>query len=239
MNVDRAETTYHVTVERTPHNGHAESTYAVSLSNPNARVLDALLMIRREQDHGLAFRFSCRVGMCGSCAVVVNNRECLACQAPISSFGTARISISPLRSLPVKRDLVPDMAPFFGAMKRAHAALDPKEPNLQEIRTMPPGDPHRAAIEKQNGCITCGACYSACEWTRTHDGYLGPAALNRLYMLAFDERDMRGKERLALAATSKGVLRCHTLGNCSVVCPVDVPVKAGMQSLKGLVARAD
>lgn len=228
--------TYRLTVQRSGA-GRGDSTYEVSIDNPNARLLDALLKVRQEQDPELGFRFSCRVGMCGSCAMVVNGRERLACQTPVAEVGPA-IKVAPLRSLPVKRDLIPDMAPFFDAMKRSHAALDPKEPDLQAIRTMPPGDPDRRAIEGQNGCITCGACFSACEWTRTHPGYVGPSALNRLFMLALDERDARGISRLDLAASAEGVLRCHTTGNCSVVCPVDVPVKAGMHRLKGLLARA-
>lgn len=237
MTAETPSITYRLTVQRT-HDGRRESTYAVSLTNPNARLLDALIKVRQEQDPALGFRFSCRVGMCGSCAMVVNGRERLACQTPVAELGTS-IRVGPLRSLPVKRDLIPDMTPFFDAMKRSHAALDPKEPELQAIRTMPPSDPHRASIERQNGCITCGACFSACEWTRTHPGYVGPSALNRLFMLALDERDARGTKRLDLAASTEGVLRCHTTGNCSVVCPVDVPVKAGMQRLKGLLAQVD
>lgn len=239
MTDESAESTYIVKVQRTPSNGQDASTYKVIVNNPNARVLDVLMSIRQEQDPGLGFRFSCRVGMCGSCAMVINGRERLACQTPVSSLGTSTINLAPLRSLPVQRDLVPDMEPFFDTMKRAHVALDAKEPELREIRIMPPDAPHRAAIENQNGCITCGACFSACQWSGTHAGYLGPSVLNRLYMLLLDERDTRGKERLALAASSQGALRCHTLGSCSIVCPVDIPLKAGMQRLKGLVVRAD
>jgi succinate dehydrogenase/fumarate reductase iron-sulfur protein len=235
---EKTETTYRLKVQRTPRNGHAESTYAVTLANPHARVLDALMSVRQEQDPTLGFRFSCRVGMCGSCAMVINGRERLACQTKIADLGTTDLEIAPLRSLPPKRDLTPDMAPFFDAMKRAHAALDPTEPDRRDIRTMPPDEEKRAVIEKLNGCITCGACYSACEWTRSHPGYLGPSALNRLYMLALDERDARGKERVEVAATAEGALRCHALGSCSAVCPIEIPLKSGMQRLKGLVARS-
>lgn len=238
MTDEEIEKTYRITVQRTPSNGHAEATYAVTLANPHARVLDALLSIRQEQDPSLGFRFSCRVGMCGSCAVVINGRERLACQTPIASLGTTDIDVAPLRSLPAKHDLTPDMSEYFSAMRRGHTALDPKEPTLRTIRSMPPGDEPRATIEQLNGCVTCGACYSACEWTRTHPGYLGPSALIRLYMLALDERDARGRKRLDLAATAEGALRCHAVGNCSAVCPVDIPVKTGMQRLKGLIARS-
>lgn len=131
---EKTEITYRLKVQRTPRNGHAESTYAVTLTNPHARVLDALMSVRQEQDPTLGFRFSCRVGMCGSCAMVINGRERLACQTKIADLGTTDVEIAPLRSLPPKRDLTPDMAPFFDAMKRAHAALDPKEPGRRDIR---------------------------------------------------------------------------------------------------------
>ena len=136
--------------------------------------------------------------MCGSCAVVVNGKEALACQTSIGALGTDVVRISPLRALPVLRDVMSDMAPFFDTLKRAEAALRPKDPNLKSLRTMPPAAPHRATIEGQNGCITCGACFSACEWSATRPGYLGPAAMNRVLMLALDERDALGKAREAL-----------------------------------------
>jgi succinate dehydrogenase/fumarate reductase-like Fe-S protein len=101
---------------------------------------------------------------------------------------------------------------------------------------MPPGDAHRALIEGQNGCLTCGACYSACEWTATRPGYLGPAAMNRVLMLALDERDAVGRARLATVAQEAGVLRCHALGNCGAVCPADIPLREGMEKLKGFLA---
>jgi len=233
---DTKELHYTVRVKR---GGAAADTsqYQVSVTNPHARVLDLLLRIRQEQDPTLAFRFSCRVGMCGSCAVVINGREGLACQTALSSLDTKNIEVAPLRSLPVKRDLAPEMQPFFNAMKRGHTALIPQEPELREIRTMPPGEPTRALIEQHNGCITCGACFSACEWTRTHDGYLGPSALTRMFMLAQDERDAKGEERLERVGEADGVMRCHSVGNCAVVCPVGIPLKTGMLRLKSLLAR--
>lgn len=233
---DAKELHYTVRVKR---GGAAADTseYQVSVTNPHARVLDLLLRIRQQQDPSLAFRFSCRVGMCGSCAVVINGREGLACQTALSSLDTKEVEVAPLRSLPVKRDLAPEMEPFFNAMKRGHTALIPNEPYLREIRTMPPDDPKRAVIEQHNGCITCGACFSACEWTRTHDGYLGPSALARMFMLAQDERDAKGEERLERVGEADGVMRCHSMGNCAVVCPVGIPLKTGMMRLKALVAR--
>jgi succinate dehydrogenase/fumarate reductase iron-sulfur protein len=212
------------------------TTFDVPVPGPASRVLDALLYVRENLDPSLGFRYSCRLGMCGSCAVVVNGKEALACQTAIGPLRTDRVRVAPLRALPVLRDVMCDMQPFFDSLKRADAALRPKDPDRKTLRTMPPGDAHRALIEGQNGCLTCGACHSACEWTATRPGYLGPAAMNRVLMLALDERDAVGRARLATVAQDTGVLRCHGLGNCSQVCPVDIPLREGMQKLKGFLA---
>ncbi len=228
--------TMRITLEVSRSQPGRASRFEVPVPSPTSRVLDALLYVRQHLDSSLAFRYSCRVGMCGSCAVVVNGKEALACQTSIGALGTDVVRVSPLRALPVLRDLMSDMAPFFDTLKRAEAALRPKEPNLKSLRTMPPAALHRATIEGQNGCITCGACFSACEWSATRPGYLGPAAMNRVLMLALDERDALGMARLAAVANEAGALRCHALGNCSAVCPADIPLREGMQRLKGLLA---
>jgi succinate dehydrogenase/fumarate reductase iron-sulfur protein len=215
------------------------SRFEVPVPLPTSRVLDALLYVREHLDASLGFRYSCRAGMCGSCAVVVNGKEALACQVSIGELGTDVVRVAPLRALPVLRDVMCDMTPFFDTLKRADAALRPKDPAARAIRVMPPGEPRRAAIEAQNGCITCGACFSSCEWSSTRPGYLGPAAMNRVFMLALDERDQVGRKRLLTVATENGALRCHALGNCSDVCPVDIPLREGMQKLRGLLATED
>ena len=212
------------------------SSFEVPVPGPASRVLDALLYVRENVDPSLGFRYACRAGMCGSCAVVVNGKEALACQTSIAPLRTDIVRVDPLRALPVLRDLMCDMSPFFATLKRADAALRPSDPDCPSLRVMPPGDPRRALIEGQNGCLTCGACYSACEWTSTRPDYLGPAAMNRVLMLALDERDARGKARLATVASESGALRCHGLGSCSEVCPVGIPLREGMQKLKGLLA---
>ncbi|HYC36025.1 MAG TPA: 2Fe-2S iron-sulfur cluster-binding protein [Usitatibacter sp.] len=216
-----------------------ESTFEVPVPSAHSRVLDALLYVREHLDPSLGFRYSCRAGMCGSCALVVNGKEALACQTAIGTLATDHVRVQPLRALPVLRDVMCDMGPFFDSLKRAGAAMKPLEPDRATIRTMPPAEPRRAAIERQNGCITCAGCFSACEWSATRPGYLGPAAMNRVLMLALDERDAEGRKRLLTVAHENGALRCHALGNCSQVCPVDIPLREGMQKLKGLLATED
>ena len=228
-----------ITLEVARSDASRPASFTVPVPAPHSRVLDALLYVREHLDPSLGFRYSCRAGMCGSCAVVVNGKEALACQTAIGPLGTDHVRVTPLRALPVLRDVMCDMTPFFETLRRAEAALKPKEPERATPRVMPPAQPRRAAIEQQNGCITCGACFSACEWSATRPGYLGPAAMNRVLMLALDERDADGMKRLASVAHDSGALRCHALGNCSTVCPVDVPLREGMQKLKGLLATED
>jgi succinate dehydrogenase/fumarate reductase iron-sulfur protein len=231
-----AESPRNITLEVLRSQPGRPTSFVVPVPQPSSRVLDALLYVRENLDPSLGFRYSCRAGMCGSCAVVVNGREALACQTAIGDLGTDRVRVAPLRALPVLRDVMCDMAPFFATLRRADAAMRAAEPDRTTMRIMPPGEARRAFIEGQSGCITCGACFSACEWSATRPGYLGPAAMNRVLMLALDERDAAGMKRLATVAHESGALRCHGLGNCSQVCPVDVPLREGMQRLKGLLA---
>lgn len=238
MSNQKSSTTYTIRVARSGEAGPAQSEYRVEVDNPHTRVLDLLLHARQNEDPKLGFRFSCRVGMCGSCAVNINGRERLACQTAVGSLGATTIDVRPLRSLPTRKDVVSDMTPFFNSLKKAHAALEPNDPELRAVRVLPPNEERRAAIERQSGCITCGACYAACEWTRSQEAYIGPAALNRLFMLAQDERDALGTRRLEVAAAADGALRCHTVGNCSAVCPIEIPLKEGLQRLKSLINRS-
>jgi succinate dehydrogenase/fumarate reductase iron-sulfur protein len=230
-----ADATINLSISRSKPQSRFE-TYTVPVT-ATTRILDAILHVQHHEDPTLGVRYACRVGMCGSCAIVINGREGLACQTPVASLGTRTIKVEPLRALPVQQDLMVDMRPFFDTIARSKAALLPKSPKLKEAQTMPPKAPHRALIEQQNGCITCGACHSACEWSKTHAGYLGPAALNRLLMLSLDERDRLGRKRLETAASEDGVLRCHTVGSCGVVCPAEIPLRTGMQRLKGFLSQ--
>lgn len=210
------------------------SRFEVPVPGPASRVLDALLYVREHLDSSLGFRYACRAGMCGSCAVVVNGKEALSCQAAIGTLGDT-VRVEPLRSLPVLRDVICDMAPFFATLKGVDAALRPGDPDRTSPRTMPPGDRHRALIEGQNGCITCGACHSACASSATRPDYLGPAAVNRVLMLSLDERDALGRRRIAAVAREAGALL--DLGSCGdAVCPAEIPLRGGMEHLRAMVA---
>jgi len=212
------------------------SRFEVPVPSAGSRVLDALLYVRERLDATLGFRYACRAGMCGACAVVVNGKEALACQLPVAALGAREVRVSPLRGLPVLRDLVCDMEPFFAGWKRARAALQPTEPAPVAPRTMPPGEPRRALIEGQNGCLTCGACDSACADSLGGDHARGPAALNRVLMLALDERDAEGSGRLSAIAPETDRVRAYAQSSIDDVCPVGIPLRRAMDMLERLVA---
>jgi len=207
--------------------------FEVPVPSPTSRVLDALLHVREHLDPTLGFRFSCRAGMCGSCAIIVNGREMLSCQATIADLGTDVVRVAPLRALPVLRDLVNDLTPFFESFKRVQGGLEPAEPDRRTPRTMPPQERDRAMIERHNGCLTCGACHSA---TDTRPGHAGPAEVNRVMMLALDERDARGGSRVGDVAADARALKARATPELDRICPAEIPL---MEAIDACASRAD
>ena len=153
--------------------------YRVS-SGPDTTVLDALVDIQRTQDPTLAFRYACRVGMCGSCAVVVNGRERWACRTRLASLGDGPVSVRPLYHFPLLRDLVVDMAPFVEKLRAVGAALTPR-PDAARYDQGSSAAPERQEIDQAIECIGCGMCLSACTIVAHNARFPGPAALNRAF----------------------------------------------------------
>jgi succinate dehydrogenase/fumarate reductase iron-sulfur protein len=203
----------------------------------NATVLDALVTIRQTQDATLAFRYACRVGMCGSCAMVVNGRETWACRLRLQRLHTDRVTVRPLYHFPVIRDLVVDMAPFARAMARTGAAFVPSAPDDGPARIASRA-PERRAIDPAIQCIGCGACVSACGMVGWDAAFPGPAALNRAFTLAADSRDAGSGTRWAAVFGEDGVWRCHTQGQCTAVCPMELSPADSILALRRLQARS-
>jgi succinate dehydrogenase/fumarate reductase iron-sulfur protein len=197
-----------------------------------ASVLDALFAAQRASAPDLAFRFSCRVGMCGSCAMVVNGRERLTCSTLVRAVGT-ELRIEPLRNLPVVRDLATDLKPFFDAYQRAIPHLVPRA-GLTDFELIPADSATARAMDHQPQCIDCGSCYSACSLVTLHPRYLGPMALHRALTLLMDPRDAARAERMDAVAGEGGAFRCHTLGNCRDVCPRNISPTHSIERLKRL-----
>jgi succinate dehydrogenase / fumarate reductase iron-sulfur subunit/fumarate reductase iron-sulfur subunit len=199
-----------------------------------ASILDALFTLQRGPCPDLAFRFSCRVGMCGSCAMVVNGRERLTCSTLVQEVGT-NLTIQPLRNLPVVRDLAVDLKPFFAAYQRTMPYFIPRDDlDQNDFYRFPHNSRDWKHLDHQPQCIDCASCYSACTLVTLNPRYLGPMALHRLLNLAVDPRDKARSERLNIAAGETGAFRCHTLGNCRDVCPRGISPTHSIERLKRL-----
>jgi len=182
-------------------------------------VLDALVEIQRRRDSTLAFRYACRVGMCGSCGMVVNGRERWACRTRLTTLGAAVVTVRPLYHFPLLRDLVVDMTPFTAKMRAVSAAFVPAPGAVAEAR-IAAGAVERRDIDPAIECIGCGMCVSACTMVAHNERFPGPAALNRAFTLAMDSRDAGGGARWAVLLGDDALARCHGQGACTEVCPM-------------------
>lgn len=208
-------------------------SYEIEVAD-RASILDALFSLQRGPCPDLAFRFSCRVGMCGSCAMVVNGRERLTCSTLVKDVGTT-LTIEPLRNLPNVRDLAVDLKPFFGAYRKTMPQFVPRaDLPRDDFYRIPHESEEWNALNLQPQCIDCGSCYSACTLVTLHPGYLGPMALNRALSLVADPRDGKREERLQLVTGEDGAFRCHTLGNCRDSCPRGISPTHSIERLKRL-----
>ena len=202
-------------------------------------VLDVVTYIQRALDSTLAYRFACRVGMCGSCAMTVNGRACWTCRTHVDKVaGDGRLEIAPLSNLPVVRDLVTDMAPFFDKWAAAHGRFRGGATRKDDFARVPPGSPARRLADAGIECIGCGVCYSSCDVVAWNPAYLGPAALNRAWTLVNDARDTGNRERLAAVAGDAGCHACHTHMSCSERCPTKLSPTASIAGLKRMAMAA-
>lgn len=194
-------------------------SYQVKLARPGMTVLDALFEVLNHQDGTLSFRFCCRAGVCGSCAMMIGGKIRLACETQISQFMKAgEVRLSPLPHQKVVKDLAVDYTQFFDRIKRVKPYLIGKEPYPDREYIQLPKE--RAPICEPIDCILCGSCTSSCTMAWTSSDYLGPAALLKSYRFVADTRDTIKHERLDIIESEpNGVWRCHTEFNCVEVCP--------------------
>ena len=205
-------------------------------AGPDTTVLDALVEIQRRQDPSLAFRYACRVGMCGSCAMVVNGRERWACRTRLATLGTGMVSVRPLYHFPLLRDLVVDMTPFASKLRDVGAALVPAAA-ADAYALIPSGSAERHDIDPAIECIGCGMCVSACTMVAHNPRFPGPAALNRAYTLARDSRDAGQEARWEGLLSDDALTRCHGQGNCTEVCPMGLAPTTSIIRLRQLATR--
>ena len=207
--------------------------------HPSQTVLDVVTYIQRSLDPTLAYRYACRVGMCGSCAMTVNGVPRWTCRTHVDRvLKRDSLTIGPLRNLPIIRDLVTDMRDFFDKWARAKGQFEGARTRQDDFAAVDPRSDERKDADAGIECIGCGVCYSACDVVAWNKDYLGPAALNRAWTLVQDERDTRTLERLRAVAGDAGCHACHTHMSCTERCPKHISPTAGIAGLKRAVAKA-
>jgi succinate dehydrogenase / fumarate reductase iron-sulfur subunit len=184
-------------------------------------LLEALLRIQDEQDGTLAFRYSCRGAVCGSCAMRVDGKDVLACRTHVESLLEKPPLIEPLPSFPVTRDLIVDMSAFFSHYRKIEPYLHTKPVSSQTEYIMKEGE--RKEIDPYIQCILCGICFGTCPAFEKDHGFLGPAMLAKSYRFLADSRDMRDGEILSAVNNQQAIWGCKTVFNCVKVCPKQVP----------------
>jgi succinate dehydrogenase / fumarate reductase iron-sulfur subunit len=211
-------------------------SYHIDLDDCGPMVLDALIKIKNEQDASLTFRRSCREGICGSCSMNIDGTNTLACTKALDEI-RGPVKIYPLPHMPVVKDLVPDLSHFFAQYESVEPWLQTVSPEPETERLQSRGD-----REKLNGlyeCILCACCTTSCpSYWWTGDRFLGPAALLQAYRWLADSRDEAAGERLDGLEDPFRLYRCHTILNCTQVCPKGLsPAKAIAEIKKLMVER--
>ncbi len=204
---------------------------------PGMTVLDALLHVKEHLDATLAYRSSCRMGICGSCGMFINGFPRLACQTQVRTLGSL-VQVEPLPNYPVLRDVVPDLEP----MVAHHTAVRPflireeegDRPTAEYLQT-----PDELAAYLQFAyCIKCGLCLAACPTVATDPDFVGPQALTQAYRYSADSRDGGFTARRPAVDNPHGLWRCHLAGACTEACPKGVDPALAIQRLKRLTVAA-
>ncbi|MCX7822929.1 MAG: succinate dehydrogenase iron-sulfur subunit [Syntrophobacterales bacterium] len=210
--------------------------YKVEVRRPGMMVLDGLNQIRWEQDGTLAYRRSCREGVCGSDGLNINGVNMLSCITHIEDLKEP-IVIQPLPSLPVIKDLVVDFTDFFSKYYIVKPYLITKTPPPSDReRLQSPED--RKKLDGLYECILCACCSTSCPSFWADPDYLGPAALLKAWRFIADSRDEGSDERLEIVNDRHGVWRCHTILNCIEACPKQLnPTEAIANLKKAIVQR--
>jgi succinate dehydrogenase / fumarate reductase iron-sulfur subunit len=196
-------------------------------------VLDGLIYIKEHLDSTLAWRSSCRMGVCGSCGMFINGRPQLACQTQILEL-KAPVVVKPLPNFPVIRDLVPDLMSMFEKHRSAKPWLIRRDSHELEhpTREYLQSDEEMERYFQFSYCIKCGLCMAACPTLATDAHYLGPQPLGQALRYMNDTRDEGFADRTNSALSSAGPWRCHFAGECSQVCPKHVDPALAIQMMK-------
>ena len=199
----------------------------------NQTVLDVVTEIQRYHAPSLAYRFACRVGVCGSCAMTVNGKPRWTCRTHVKQvLEDGAITIAPLRNLPRIKDLACDMSAFFERWHKAGGKFEGSRTRHDPIQPVDPTSRKRRNADAGIECINCAVCYAACDVVAWNEDYVGPAALNRAWTLLNDEKHVARRKTLAQATADGGCNSCHTQGNCVRHCPVGISPTRSIAGIK-------
>jgi len=215
-------------------------TYEVDLNQCGPMVLDALIKIKNEMDPTLTFRRSCREGICGSCSMNIGGLNTLACLCKIDADTSKQTKIYPLPHMYVVKDLVPDMNNFYAQYRAIEPYLKKRGVKEEDIGNQQylQSVEDRAKLDGLYECILCACCSTSCPsyWWNS-DKYLGPAVLMQAYRWVIDSRDDFTEERLSKLGDQWSVYRCHTIMNCTRVCPKGLNPGLAIGELKKMLLR--
>ena len=201
---------------------------------PTDRILDLLEKVKGYKDGTLSFRRSCAHGVCGSCAMRVNGENKLACKTLMQDLDTNKIVVEPLLGLPVLKDMIVDMEPFFDSYKKVmpYFINDGNEPEKEYYQSIE----DRERFDDTTKCILCGACTTSCPSFWANDEYVGPSAIVNAHRFIFDSRDQGAAERLKILNDHFGVYRCRTIFNCTLACPREIEITKAIGEVKKAIA---
>ena len=216
----------------TENHAHKQTFYVPEQNSQT--VLDVVSYIQDYLDATLAYRFACRVGMCGSCGMMVNGEPRWTCRTLVKKVtGKSKsLTIAPLRNLPVIKDLAVDMDPFFDKWIRAGGVHQPTSTRMDAIVDVDENSPERQDANDAIECINCGVCYAACDVVASTPDYFGPAALNRAWSLVNDQKTGRKTDILDAVNSSAGCHNCHGQQSCTRYCPNELNPSASIAGLK-------
>ncbi len=208
--------------------------YEVS-PEPTERLLDCLNRIKWEQDGTLSYRMSCGHGVCGSCAMRINGKCGLACQKLAKEYEGQTVTVEPLPSFKVLKDLMVDLTPFFEKVRLIRPYLISSQAPPDKERLQSPEE--RKKVDQVIRCILCASCVASCPVSNEDDQFLGPAPLVWAFRYIFDTRDTETKERLRQLDTPHGAWGCKNHFECTRVCPKGIPVTKSINMIKKEIRR--
>lgn len=203
-------------------------------AEPTDRILDLLEHIKGTMDGTLAYRRSCAHGVCGSDAIRINGVNRLACKVLVQDLKKKKVTIEPILGLPIEKDLIVDMEPFFDHYRSVLPYFVNDDPPPSKERLQSPED--RERFDDTTKCILCAACTTSCPSFWVNEEYVGPAAIVTAHRFIYDSRDQAAEERLEILNDQFGVYRCHTIFNCTDACPRDIEVTQAIGEVKKSIA---